>query len=378
MKRAGWVFLSLAILTSCGTEAARRTEPVAGKPVAVRTVVAAEQEWPDTYEATGTVRARTSAAIASKVMGYVTQVHVQAGDRVREGQPLVTLDARDLDAAVRRADAGEAEARSAQPEVESAIAAAKSNLDLAQTTFRRIQDLAAKKSVSSQEFDEASARLKAADAAYHMAESRRAQVQSRIDQAAAEQRSARILRGYAEIAAPFAGVVTARTVEPGGLASPGQPLLTIERDGSYRLEASVEESKLGTVHAGQSVQVALEGCRGPQRVAEIVPAVDAASRSYIVKVELNCPNVRSGMFGRAEFPSGSRKVIAIPAAAVVERGQLRSVFVADNGVAHLRLITVGRTSGGEVEVLSGLSAGEHVVSPVPMGIEDGARLEVQP
>ena len=378
MKRAGWVFLSLAILTSCGTEAARRTEPVAGKPVAVKTEVAVEQEWPDTYEATGTVRARTSAAIASKVMGYVTQVHVQAGDRVREGQPLVTLDARDLDAAVRRADAGEAEARSAQPEVESAIAAAKSNLDLAQTTFRRIQDLASKKSVSNQEFDEASARLKAAEAAYHMAESRRAQVQSRIDQAAAEQRSARILRGYAEIAAPFAGVVTARTVEPGGLASPGQPLLTIERDGSYRLEASVEESKLGTVHAGQSVQVALEGCRGPQRVAEIVPAVDAASRSYIVKVELNCPNVRSGMFGRAEFPSGSRKVIAIPAAAVVERGQLRSVFVADNGVAHLRLITVGRNAGGEAEVLSGLSAGEHVVSPVAADLEDGARLEVQP
>jgi RND family efflux transporter MFP subunit len=376
LKRAGWVFLSLAILTSCGTEQAKGPEPGAGKPVLVQTVAAAEQAWPDVYEATGTVRARTAVAIASKVMGYVAEVQVQVGDRVREGQLLVRLDTRDLDAAVRRTDAGMAEARSAVPEVESAIAAAKSNLDLAQTTFKRIQDLADKKSISRQEFDESSARLKGAQAAYEMAESRRAQVQSRIEQAGAEQRSAHITRDYAQITAPFAGVVTARSVEPGALASPGVPLLTVEREGSYRLEASVEESRLGTVHAGQSVNVAIEGCRAPQRVSEIVPAVDAASRSYIVKVELNCPSVRSGMFGRVEFPAGSRPVIAIPAAAVTERGQLRSVFVVENGFAHNRLITMGRKSGGALEVLSGLSAGEQVVSPVPPGLEDGARVEV--
>jgi membrane fusion protein, multidrug efflux system len=371
------VFLGLAILTSCGSEQATRPERAAGKPVAVQTVAVAAQDWPDVYEATGTVRARTAASIASKVMGYVTEVRVQVGDRVQQGQALVTLDARDLDAAVRRADAGQAEARSASPEVESAIAAAKSNLDLAQSTFKRIQELAAKQSVSNQEFDEASARLKAAEAAYHMAESRRAQVQSRIEQAAAEQRSAAIMREYAQIDAPFAGVVTARSVEPGALASPGVPLLTIERDGGYRLEASVEESRLGTIRAGQSVGVALEGCRAPQRVSEVVPAVDAASRSYIVKVDLNCPSMRSGMFGRVQFPSGSRQVIAIPASAVVERGQLRSVFVAENGSAHTRLITVGRRSGEAVEVLSGLSPGEQVISPVPAGLEDDARVEVR-
>ena len=211
------MFLGLAVLTSCGTEEAKRPEPGSEKPVAVQATAAAARDWPDVYEATGTVRARTSAVIASKVMGYVTQVHVSVGDRVREGQALVTLDARDLDSALRSADAGVAEAESAMPEVESAIAAARSNLDLAQTTFKRIQDLAEKKSVSSQEFDEASARLKAAQADYQMAVSRRAQVQSRIEQAVAGQRSARIMRDYTQIAAPFAGVVTARSVEPGEL-----------------------------------------------------------------------------------------------------------------------------------------------------------------
>ena len=73
------------------------------------------------------------------------------------------------------------------------------------------------------------------------------------------------------------------------------------------------------------------------------------------------------MFGRVEFPAGSRQVIAIPASAVTERGQLRSVFVVENGAAHNRLVTVGRRSGDAVEVLSGLSAGEQVIAPVPAG-----------
>ena len=125
-------------------------------PVQVATV--ASQTWPDAYEATGTVRARTAAVLSSKVMAYVRQVAVQVGDRVREGQELVTLDAQDLDANVRRAEAAEAEVRSAFPEADNGVAGAKANLDLAQSTFKRMEELAAKKSISNQEFDEASAR----------------------------------------------------------------------------------------------------------------------------------------------------------------------------------------------------------------------------
>ncbi len=115
------------------------------------------------------------------------------------------------------------------------------------------------------------------------------------------------MRDYTRIAAPFAGVVTARSVEPGNLAAPGAPLLTIEREGAYRLEASVDESRLPFVKAGQAVDVALEALdrRLTARVSEIVPAVDAASRAYIVKIDLPAlPNLRSGMFGRAWFPDG--------------------------------------------------------------------------
>src|SRR5579872_6607955 len=97
--------VSFVLLTACGGS---NSHPVAASsvpPISVQTVTVAASEWPDLYEATGTVRARTAAVISSKVMAYVQQVTVQAGDRVREGQPLVTLDSRDLDAGVRRAEA---------------------------------------------------------------------------------------------------------------------------------------------------------------------------------------------------------------------------------------------------------------------------------
>jgi RND family efflux transporter MFP subunit len=312
-------------------------------------------------------------------MGYVQQVNAQVGDHVRQGQVLITLDARDLDVSLRRAEAGRAEVESAIPELENATAAAKANLDLAQTTFQRMQELASKKSISNQELDEASARLKAAQANYEMMRSRRAQVSSKTAVVEQEVRAAGIMRDYAKLAAPFSGVVITRTVEPGNLATPGSPLLTIEQDGLFRLEASVDESKLASVRVGQAVEVVVEADRKlSARVSEIVPSVDAASRSYIVKLDLPAaPGLRTGMFGRAIFPLGIQKVVAVPLAALTERGQLQSVFVVEDGVAHTRLVTTGRRAKDAAEVLSGLNAGEKVVLPVPVGLQDGARVEVR-
>jgi len=345
----------------------------------VQTAAVAAQDWPATYEATGTVRARTTATISSKVMAYVQQVSAQAGAHVRQGQVLITLDARDLDANLRRAESGRAEVESAIPELENATAAAKANLDLAQTTFQRMRQLAAQKSISSQELDEASARLKAAQANYDMIRSRRAQINSKAATVEQEIRAAQIMRDYSSLAAPFSGVVISRTVEPGNLATPGAPLLTIEQDGLYRLEASVDESKLASVRVGQAVEVVLEaGRKLNARVSEIVPAVDSASRTYIVKLDLPAaPNLRTGMFGRAIFPLGTQKVVAIPLAALMERGQLQSVFVVENGLAHTRLVTTGRRTSDAAEVLSGLNAGETIIRPVPAGLQDGARVEVR-
>ena len=367
-------------LTSCGGEKPRPAEAAGKPPVAVRTVTAEAREWPAVYEATGVVRARTTATISAKVMGYVQQVAVQVGDRVSAGQLLVTLDSRDMESSVRRAEAAQAEVRSAISEADSGVASAKANLDLAQSTYKRMEDLAARKSISNQEFDEASARLKAAQAGYEMVRARRAQVDSKMAQVEQEIQAARIMREYARIAAPFAGVVTAKSVEQGNLATPGAPLLTIEQDGAYRLEAAVEESRIGAVRVGQTVEVSLDAVdrKLNARVSEIAPVVDAQSRASIVKIDLPAmPQLRSGMFGRAAFPLAKGTAVTAPPSALVERGQLQSVFVAEDSIAHARLITVGRRTKEAIEVLSGLNGGEKIIAPVPPGLEDGARLEVR-
>jgi len=171
MKAPLVVFPAVLWLAGC-SDAPRKLE-ANGAPVPVKAVTVTAEPWPEEYEAMGTVRARMTAALSSKVMGYVREVHANTGDRVAAGQLLVVLDAADLEVNYRRADAGREEARSAIPEAENGVAAAKANLELARATFKRMSDLFASKSISNQEYDEAAARLKAAEAAYAMAESRK-------------------------------------------------------------------------------------------------------------------------------------------------------------------------------------------------------------
>src|ERR1017187_6091777 len=234
----GWLFLipPTILLAGCAPAPKEKAAAASQPAVTVSTATVATETWPSIYEATGTVRARTSAAIAAKLMGYVREVKAQAGDQVREGQLLVTLDTRDLDVSSRRAEAAREEVWTAVPEADSAVEGAKANLDLAKVTFGRMQDLFQKTSISNQEFDEASAKLKAAQAAYQMAAARRLQLNSKLAEVDQEVHSTEVTRSYADVLAPFAGVVISKSVDPGSLALPGAPLFTIEREGAYRLE----------------------------------------------------------------------------------------------------------------------------------------------
>ncbi len=376
-------FLALAPLliwlAGCGNTP-REAVSAAAAPIAVNVITIRTQQWLSIYEATGTVHTRSSTTISAKWLGYVREVKVQPGDHVRAGQLLIALDARDLDASSGRVAAARDEVRDAIREADSAVAAAKASVDLVQATFRRMDELYGKRSISDQEFDEASAKLKAAQAAYEAACAKRAQLDSKLAQADQDVRAAEVTLSYARIQAPFAGIVTAKSVDPGNLAAPGMPLLTLE-SGGYRVEASVDESKLSAIHLRQPVTVRLDGIdrRFDARVSEIVPAVDPASRSYTVKIDLP-PNaaLRSGIFAVANFELGHRSVIAIPVGAVSERSQLQSVFVADGGIARTRLITIGERTKNQLEVLSGLSAGDRIIFPAPNYLSDGSRIKDQP
>ena len=346
--------------------------------VQVETV--ADSEIADIYQASGSVRARYSAAIAAKIAANILEVRVQTGDHVQAGQTLIVLDRRDLEANLLRSEAARAEAESAIDETESAISAARANFELVRATHKRFQDLLANASVSQQELDESQARLRSADATLEMAASKRRQIGARRSQAEAEIAAARVTLGYATLAAPFAALVTERKADPGSLATPGAPLLTLEREGNQRLEASIDESRLGLVRIGESVAVEIDALNrtATGRVAEIVPSVDAATRSFTVKIDLPAlPGLRSGMFGRAAFAAGKRGALLVPQSAVVERGQIRSVYVVEGDTARLRFVTLGEERDDQREVLSGLTAGERiVVMPAPL-LSDGARVAIQ-
>lgn len=344
----------------------------------VQRVVVSAVSWPVEREIVGTVQARTTSVLAAKIMAYVREIHVQTGDSFSAGQVLVTLDSKDLDSAVRQAEAARREAESTGAEIQSAIAAAKAQLELAQVTFRRMQDLFEKKSISNQEFDEAQAKLRLAQSNFDQAVSRQAQLKAKLEAAAEAIQSANILRSYTTIAAPFAGIVTERKVEPGNLVTPGAPLLVIEQAGAYRLEVPVEESLALKLRRGQMVTVSLEalGRELPVAISEIVPSVDAASRSVTVKINLpSLTGLRSGMSGRVKFSFESETVLAIPASAVRRLGSLETVFVVEQGVARSRLVTTGEARQGMVRVLTGLKPSEAVIHPLPASLEDGMRVE---
>jgi RND family efflux transporter MFP subunit len=367
------------LLAGCGKES-HKSEFAAPPPVAVQTVTVQETEWPSIYEATGTVRARVSASVASKVMGYIRELHVKAGDTVSAGQLIATIDSRELEAGLQLARAAVEEARSGIAEADNAVAAAKAQLELATVTFRRIQDLYEKRSVSNQEFDEAKSRLHVSQAGHEMAIAKRRQMDAKVLQAEESARAAEVTRSYTELRAPFSGIVTEKRAEQGDIATPGAPLLTIEGTGAYQLEAPVEEARLGTIQIGQPVSVLLEafGRSIPARVTEITPAVDPASRSFVVKVLLpGGVRLHSGLFGRARFTTSLRRTIAVPAEAIAIVGQVRSVAVVEDGVARMRLVSLGDRNGDMVEVLSGLSAGDRIVSPRPANLTDGGKVEVR-
>lgn len=261
-SKAPWAIpalVSMGLLAGCGPgpgESAKKAESAA--PVAVAVQKAANVKLPEVYEATGSVRARVTTVLSARTMGSVLEVRVQSGDTVKAGQVVAVLDARDAATSQRQAEAGRREAMDAQPEADSGVEAARAQLDLAESSHRRMKSLFDEKSITAQEFDEAEARLKTARAGYEMARAKRRQLDARVHQADEAVAQAKLQASFANVTAPFAGTVIERKTEPGMLASPGTPIVVIERGGAYRLEASVDETRLARIRTGMAVKVHLD------------------------------------------------------------------------------------------------------------------------
>lgn len=368
MNRSGIYFSLIAALagvvlvSGCGHKAEKAAAPETVSGLSVATVT--EQQVPLGSTAIGTVHADESAVLSAQTMGHVRAVLVHEGDFFKVGQTLIRLDDAQSQAQVAQATAGmEGSAH--------AVQLAQSNAALADSTLKRYEMLRASKSVSPQEFDEISRRAQAAHAQLDAAKAQLAAAQ-------AGEASSQTVANYSVIKAPFAGRVTARMVDPGALASPGMPLLQVDKDGPLELDVSADESLLPSLREGAAVQVTVNGAEQTGKVKTVVPAADPTSHTFLVKIALpSSKELRAGMYGSALLATGSRPQVLVPAAAVVDRGSLKNVWVVDaSGIASLRYITVGTMQGNAYEALSGLNAGERVVINPGDRELGGKRIEV--
>ena len=364
------LLLAVVGLTACSKPVAPATTPSVVSGVHVYQVTA--QQVPDGVAAVGSVQAVESAALAAQVTGTVLSVAAKEGDSVRTGQTLITIDGAQFRSDMDRAHA-------AVNASERAVAAAESDSALAASTLQRYQILQERKSISPQEFDEVRTRAQSAGSRLDLARAQAAE-------AKAAEASANTMLGYTRVHAPFDGVVVSRKADPGTLATPGTPLLVVDKVGRLQLEVTVDESLLGTVKMGADVPVVIDAlAQGDStgriigKVSRIVPAADSTSHSFVVKLDLPASaHLRSGMYGRAELSRGTKSALMIPRSAVISRGSLQEVYVVGSDqIASLRYVTLGASAGDRVEVLSGLSAGETIVDAPGSQELGGKRIEVQ-
>ncbi len=314
------------------------TAPVARKLEGQATDVVHEIEKDYIEETVGTLKAASRSVISSKILATIQEIRVSAGDFVKAGDLLVTLNTRELEARLQQAN----------ERLNGSQAAARE----AKSDFERNSRLWEQQAISQREYEESNRKLKVAEA-----DERRAEQE--VDEANA-------LLSYSKITAPKSGRIVDRTAEPGDMAQPGKPILTLYDSESLRLETPVLEHLAVKLKIGQVLTVHVDSVdkEFAATIDEIVPQADAASRSFLVKASLpRSGNLYEGMYGRLRIPAGSRHHLCLSTAAIRRIGQLEFVdVVLEDDSLQRRLIKTGRLGmPGRIEVLSGLEAGEKVV-----------------
>jgi RND family efflux transporter MFP subunit len=324
-------------LAGCGAKP-RPTSAESLPTVTVRQHTVERHERTATEDVVGTVRARLRAVIEAKISGKIDRMIVVPGRKVRRGELLASIEAREIQARLDQALAVRRQAES----------------DLKRSDSLREQNI-----LAPSDYDAAQSKFRVADAAVREAET---------------------LMGYTRVDAPFDGVITRKLADVGDLAAPGKPLLELEDSRTLRLEADVPEAIVGTLTLGDRLPVRLSTMPTELQgvVSEIAPAADPGSRTFLVKLDLpDTPSLRAGQFGRVSVPVGPTSALRVPVSAVVVRGQMELVFVVSDGKARLRIVKTGKRIGDEIELVSGVEAGESLVVDNAAGLVDGQPLTVR-
>lgn len=335
MKTAG---LGVALFLSSAV--AQAADQLAVAPVVYR-------DLEQTYSVEGTVEAVRQSTVSAQIGGRVKEVLFDVGDRVRKGQVIVRIDQSEVEQSV----AGS----------EAQVLQAQANLRNAELTLQRAKQLLADKFVSQAALDKAQADYQIALA------------QVAASKAGAGQ--AGLAQGYASVAAPYGGVVSARLVEVGEMVTPGKPLMTGFDPAGLRVVVNVPQDRLAEVGTKPKASIEIPSLNRwiKAAVTTVQPLADVRTHSTQVRITLpeNQAGIYPGMFVRAHFATGNTKKLVMPTGAVLRRGEVVAVYVVGekDGVT-LRQVRVGNIAAeGLIEVLAGLTPGEQVaLDPIKAGM----------
>jgi len=336
------IALSL-ILTSCGSHEEKsivdNTPPVLVKVNSIQT-----NENSSFISASGKVEAEKSANLSTRMMGYVTKVNVKMGQKVSKGQLLVSINNTDL------------QAKSAQ--VNASILKAEAGYNSAKKDYDRYVSLFNQQSASQKEMDDMAANFEMAKAGLEGAKQMKNEVNAQFS--------------YANIRAPFSGVVTNTFVKEGDMANPGMPLVSVESPSKLQVTAMVAESDILQIKTGIKVEVLIKSINKviTGKVIEVSTSAKNTGGQYLVKIALDKTDAKvlSGMFTTVQFPIAKKEnattMVSVPTTAIIENGGLKGVYtVSKQNTALLRWLRLGKTYGDNVEVLSGLNSEEpYIVS----------------
>jgi RND family efflux transporter MFP subunit len=275
------------------------------------------------------------ATISTRVAATVRAVHAKEGDRVQAGQLLATL---------------------ADDDIRAQLASAKAGLAAAQSQERRLTSLIAQRAATAAELEQAQTQRSQADAAVHGIEAQLA---------------------YSQLRAPFAGVIQAKKVTAGDLVGPGAPLFELD-GGGLEVAASLSEEEVRGLQVGARLPFESEAGSGEAEVIALVPGGDPVShRSGLrAKVRSGPKALRTGAFVRLILPARAEAAaLWVPRAALVQRGDLTGVFVAEEGIAALRWLSLAEEEAGRVRVRAGLRDGDRFIAD-PKGLRDGQAIRV--
>jgi RND family efflux transporter MFP subunit len=340
---------------SCGNDEKKLMADTTVIPVKVSSIN--ENNNSPFLTASGSIQAVNSANLSTRMMGYVTNIPVNVGDKVKKGQLLVAINNSDLQAKRSQVNAGIMEATAAFTNAEK--------------DYNRFKNLFADASASQKEFDDITANYNMAKARLEGAKQMKNEVEAQF--------------AYVNIRAPFDGVVTGKFIKNGDMANPGMPLVAMEMPAGFEVMASVPESEISKITLGATVTVLIKSINKEVKgkLTEVSSSAKNTGGQYMVKVALDKTDVPvlSGMFVTVQFPVEAQEktdMVLIPEEAIVSNGQLSGIYtVSESNTALLRWLRLGRTFGNQVEVLSGLSSNETFIISADGKLYNGVKISIQ-